>query len=158
VFVAESEEDKFEGTRRLFQARVESQDAEHPGYASAWATFETLLLGHGGTAVVPPGRPDPMLGIFTKEGGVVSPRTIETVDGTASDCHANVVALWRSGEVIAVGTGYGLNSGLWREHSWAWDAEDHLIETTRPRECYFGVRLDGSRALWFADWIDPPQT
>jgi hypothetical protein len=107
--------------------------------------------------VVPPGSPDPMLATFTKDGGVVSPRTIETVVGTASDCHANVVALLRSGEVVALGTGYGLNGGLWREHSWAWRAEGRLVETTQPRECYFGVRMDGSRAQWFADWIDPPQ-
>jgi hypothetical protein len=42
--VAEFEEEKLEGTHSLFQSRVESQDAEHPGYASAWVNFQEVLL------------------------------------------------------------------------------------------------------------------
>jgi hypothetical protein len=158
--MTQPEQERLARARRLFQERVDSQDAGLPGYASAWASFESVLLRHGGAAVVPPGSPDPMLGVFTKEGDVVSPRRIEVVDGNASDCHANVVALWRSGEVAALGTGYGLNGDLWREHSWGWKGGDdgQLVETTQPRDRYFGVRLTGGRALWFADWIDPPQT
>ncbi len=152
----ESPQERLERLRHVFQERVDAQDVEHPGYAKEWAGFQETLLRYGGVAVVPPGRPDPMLGIFTKDAEVFSPRTIETVQGTASDCHANVVALWRSGRVIALGTGYGLNGDLWREHSWGWRSQDRLVETTEPRECYVGVRLEGDRALWFADWIDPP--
>jgi YD repeat-containing protein len=68
----------------------------------------------------------------------------------------NAVALWRKGDAIAIGTGYALSSDLlWREHSWAWDSEGRLIETTETRTRYFGVRMDGPQADWFANWIAP---
>ena len=47
---------------------------------------------------------------------------------------------------------------LWREHSWAWDREGNLVETTETRTRYFGVRLDGPEADWFADWIASSET
>lgn len=123
------------------------------GPASKKHCFDMAAL-----AVVPPASSDPMLEVFTKDGTVFSLERVETVAGTRSDCHANVVALWRSGEVVALGTGYGLNGDFWREHSWGWGGEDRLVETTEQRECYFGVRMEGNRAAGFADWIDPPQS
>ena len=155
--MTDSDEERIERLRRALQERVEYLDAEHPGYATEWANFQETLLRHGGAAVVPPPSPDPMLHVFTTDGNVISPRRIEKVPGRASDCHANVVALWRSGQVVALGTGHGLNGDLWREHSWGWNNEDQLAETTKSSERHFGVRLDGNRALLFADWIDPPR-
>ena len=65
----------------------------------------------------------------------------------------------RRGDAVAVGTGYALSRDLlWREHSWAWDRDGRLIETTETRTRYFGIRMDGPEAEWFADWIDPSST
>jgi hypothetical protein len=155
--VAEDQVERLERLRRMYEKRIDAQDVEHPGYATAWAVLRERLLQLGGKAVVPPGRPDPMIGILTAEGAEVAPKAVETVQGTRSDCHANVVDLWRSGRLVALGTGYGLNGDLWREHSWGWASDGRIVETTESREIYFGLRMAGDRAEWFADWIDPPQ-
>jgi hypothetical protein len=69
---------------------------------------------------------------------------------------ANAVALWRHGEAVAIGTGYALSDdALWREHSWAWDRQGAVIETTEPRVRYFGLRFEGEQADWFAQWVTP---
>lgn len=149
-----SDDDRITRLRRLYRERIESQDAVHPGYAAAWGAFEALVLSHGGSLVVPPANPDPMIDVLARDGGVLSPYGIEPVAGARSDCHFNVVHLWLTGSIVAIGTGYALNGDLWREHSWGWNNEDQLIETTEARDRYFGVRMVGDQAKWFADWIE----
>ena len=62
-----------------------------------------------------------------------------------------MVALWRSGGAVAIGAGYAQSDDLmWRQHSLAWDRDGSLIETTETRKRYFGVRMDGTQAEWFA--------
>ena len=104
--------------------------------------------------------PDPLIGLLGEQGGVLPESTTSVLDlGERSDCHSNAVALWRTGEAIAIGTGYALSRDeLWREHSWAWDGDGRLIETTEPRTRYFGVRMEGPQAEWFANWISPRST
>jgi hypothetical protein len=71
--------------------------------------------------------------------------------GRPSDCHGNVGRLWirRKGR-IEIATGYALSDdGLWRSHSWGFEA-DHVIETTEARELYFGILLAPARAARFA--------
>ena len=132
----------------------------HPGYADAWAAFRAGVLQHGGAEVVPPSRPDPLISLLGQRGAVVSDSTSLVCRlGERSDCHGNAVALWRAGDAIAIGTGYALSAdSLWREHSWAWDREGNLVETTETRTRYFGVRLDGPEADWFANWIASSET
>jgi hypothetical protein len=97
-----------------------------------------------------------MIGMLREQAVLVVPAEVVHRTGEQSECHANVAALWRGGDMVAVGTGYGLSAdSLWREHSWAWDESDRLVETTEPRECYFGVRLESDGAEWFANWITP---
>lgn len=57
------------------------------------------------------------------------------------DCHANVAGLWIDGAVAAVGTGYALFDGLWRQHSWGMHADGTVQETKWPCERYYGVNL-----------------
>jgi hypothetical protein len=144
----------------MFETRVGEQDATHPGYANAWAGFRAALLRHGGRDVVPPTDPDPLIEMLGEQGAVVPESTTQVLDpGERSDCHANAVALWRKADVIAIGTGYALSGDLlWREHSWAWDRHGRLVETTETRTRYFGVRMDGAVADWFANWIAPAST
>src|SRR5215210_8253555 len=93
----------------VYAERVHDQDLAHPGYASAWEAFSSNVLQHGGVHVVPPLQPDPLIGLIDEEGGELSVASVVMRTGERSDCHANAVALWRAGEVIALGTGYALS-------------------------------------------------
>jgi hypothetical protein len=140
----------------LYAARVAEQDRDQPGYAAAWDGLARLMLRHGGSHVVPPLQPDPLLDILVAEATEWDGPS-RRVRGDASDCHRNVAHLWRSGDAVAIGTGYALSGDeLWREHSWGFGAGGELLETTVARVRYVGIRLDGDRAAWFADWVDPP--
>jgi hypothetical protein len=154
--VTENDKDRRE---HLFAERVHQQDLENPGYKSTWASLSALLISHGGSAVVPPLHPNPLADVIRERGDLFVPTQLLSVVGGQSDCHSNVVALWRSGAAVAVGTGFALSQdGLWREHSWAWNASGALIETTVPRTAYFGVRMTNEPAQLFAQWIDPIET
>lgn len=140
----------------FYESRLDGQDAIHPGWKNAWLAFARILLSHGGALAVPPATPDPLLGMLHEQGAVYPSSDVVCVDGTASQCHQNAVALWRSGQAAFIGTGYALSDDeLWREHSWAWDLRGNLLETTTARACYFGLRFEGDNCQWFADWVDP---
>jgi len=152
----ERNDDPLQRQRRFFEDRVVQQDLEHPGYAAAWSEFSSTVLRNGGALVVPPRAPDPMIGMLGEQATLVVPAEVVHRTGEQSECHANVAALWRSGEVVAIGTGYALSrDSLWREHSWGWDESGRLVETTELRERYFGVRLQSEGAERFANWITP---
>jgi hypothetical protein len=68
-------------------------------------------------------------------------------------CHANISYLWmrRRRYMVGIGTGYALSAdGLWRQHSWGVRRQG-ILETTAPREKYFGILLQGSNADSFAE-------
>jgi hypothetical protein len=59
----------------------------------------------------------------------------------AINCHGNSLCLAEqgAGEVV---NGYALSrDGMWRNHSWVLQPDGRLIETTVPREAYFGAVL-----------------
>ena len=150
-------DESFEHVVAALERRLAVQDASHPGYATAWREFSALVLSHGGRYVVPPDKPDVMIGILSDQGELVPASTVVVQRvGEPDGCHRNAVALWRGGEAAAIGTGYALSpDSLWREHSWAWTTEGNLIETGEPRSGYFGLRMVSEFAQWFADWISP---
>jgi hypothetical protein len=111
------------------------------------------VLRDGGYAVVPRFQPDPTIDALIQDGRSFSAEHSILRPGVERECHLNSVALWRAGEAVAIGSGYALSDdGLWREHSWAWDGDNHLTETTEPR-VYFGLRLEGDDARRFSAWI-----
>jgi hypothetical protein len=136
---------------------LQDHDAAHPGYAKAWAELRERVLRHGGSEVVPSRSPDPLIELLVAQGALVPESTDCVLDpGEQTDCHVNAVALWRLGDAIAIGAGYGLSAdSIWRQHSWAWDRDGRLIETTETPTRYFGVRMDGPQADWFANRIAP---
>lgn len=140
---------------RLFRERVAAHDQAAPGYRKIWGGLESMLLGLGGSAVVPPVDPDPMVSTFRDLGEIQRTQSVVVVPGIDGDCHTNVVRLWRSGDLTSIGTGYALSGDLWREHSWGWDFRNQLVETTRARERYFGIRIKGDDADRFAAFICP---
>lgn len=62
--------------------------------------------------------------------------------GKPSECHENSIARHQEDpHSYEVRTGYALSKdGIWRPHSWVFDADDNdIIETTEKRVTYFGV-------------------
>ncbi len=81
------------------------------------------------------------------EGRLFSNRGLKVVDGEPSQCHDNVMALWKTKpDDYFVVTGYGLSKdSIWRPHSWCFDrTTGKIIETTERRTKYFGVEFSKS--------------
>ena len=64
-------------------------------------------------------------------------------NGEMCQCHKNSVFLWEKNKrEERLVTGYALsNIGVWHQHSWIL-YEDNIIETTLPREKYYGYILN----------------
>jgi hypothetical protein len=143
-----------EQRREMFESRVRAIDAGNPGYAEKWRAFESIVLKDGGYAIVPRFDPDPFIDALIERGLNYSDGLVFLKPGTERECHINSCKLWEAGEAAAIGSGYGLSEdGLWREHSWAWDFNSRIIETTERRCSYFGLRFEGEDARHYSDWI-----
>jgi hypothetical protein len=82
-------------------------------------------------------------GFFSPEGIIVTLKK-----GRPNNCHENAAKLWKLGKG-ALMTGYALSSdGLWRQHSWVKTTRT-IIETTVPRERYYGFELTAEEAMGF---------
>lgn len=116
------------------------------GQIDGYIALERLLLAHGGARLLCAPEPDmaELLahGAIHDGGALLRP-------GAPSRCHENAARLYLA-EGGAIGTGYGLNDGIWRQHSWWLDPEGRLVETTVIREMYFGITLSGPPARGFA--------
>ena len=75
---------------------------------------------------------------------------IKIIKGQTRNCHGNVAKRWRrSPRRYRIATGWALSEdGLWRQHSWIIDGRT-VIETTTPREKYFGFELTPLEAQQF---------
>jgi hypothetical protein len=144
--------------RAVYAERVQAHDKSHPGYSDAWHTFANRVLDNGGSDVVPPLSPDPLIDMLSETGVVVGGAVETLAGGPPSQCHANAVRLWRDGRAAAIGTGYALSEdGLWREHSWGISDGGAILETTEARTLYFGIEMRDDFAQWFVTWIEDSQ-
>jgi hypothetical protein len=112
------------------------------------------LLAIGGEKVVVPPDPPPfvwfLLTLMTRDGQVFETGTVRLDEGDPSDCHVNVVRLWREGHG-AICTGFALSpDDYWRHHSWIRDPSGAIVETTEVRSVYFGFEFDDEGAELFA--------
>jgi len=110
-----------------------------------------ILLRMGGVCLVAPPKFDGDIPALL-ESGFLTNGQITVKIMKSSSCHQNVASLWRSRKagIVAIATGYALSEdGLWRQHSWG-IRRDGILETTEPREKYFGLVLQGSKADRFA--------
>jgi hypothetical protein len=110
------------------------------------------LLQIGGTHLVSPGGREPDLEELLTHGCMIE-GTIRFEEMTENSCHWNVAALWlqKKRDLVAIGAGYALSDdGLWRQHSWGIQ-HNAILETTEPRTCYFGLRMEGIDASSFAN-------
>lgn len=104
-----------------------------------WKKWCRTILGYGSDLVVPPIEPDPDLDLLLAGGALQGqPAKSLELDG---DCHSQVVNLWLDSEIDAVGTGYALADGLWRQHSWGVGHDGAIWETKWAHEQYIGVTL-----------------
>jgi hypothetical protein len=81
--------------------------------------------------------------------------------GRMNRCHDNAAKAWlaKPSDYRFV-TGYGLNTGCWRRHSWLLNAKNQIVETTIRQEKYLGVVLNADRAIAFClgqDWFASPK-
>jgi hypothetical protein len=93
---------------------------------------EILLRIAGQAVVAPPNNYEPDLEALTAARAAIhgDPEVICMEDNA---CHVNAAILWRNAARpdFGIGTGFGLNRGLWRQHTWAMD-DARIIETTEP--------------------------
>ncbi len=84
----------------------------------------------------------------------VDPKRVRLSRGRACDCHGNASRLWlKHPDRLSIVTGYALSydDPMWLRHTWAYDNERRqVIETTTPRQLYFGTVLPNQLAARFA--------
>lgn len=133
--------------KRMFEKR--ERNLSQP----EWNRLKRKLLNIGGKAVVPPTdpeeTPESFLNGMLNKGQVIN-LSVEVKNMKSSDCHKNSAKLWKE-ENADISTGFSLSEdGLWRLHSWA-VKNRKIIETTVPREIYYGVVLTGKSNKLFAE-------
>lgn len=122
---------------------------ERPALGDLWE----LLLSGGGHEVVGAMETDEEIGRLVEGGLFISGKPGRLERGRTSACHENAARAWaKSPATRRLFTGYALtqNDGLWRQHSWNVDRKGRVIETTTPRELYYGYELIGPEAALFA--------
>jgi hypothetical protein len=133
----------------LYRARVAGYADVSDDFRDQWLAWCRMVLAHGGDLVVPPLHPEPDLDQLLAAGTLYGPRVSALELG--GDCHANVAKLWIDGRIDAVGTGYALYEGLWRQHSWGVDQDGTVLETKWLCERYVGLTLpSGEPTVRFA--------
>ncbi|WP_327002373.1 hypothetical protein OHA72_45770 [Dactylosporangium sp. NBC_01737] len=123
----------------LYRKRIAGYADIDGTLSDRWLALCRVLLTHGGELVVPPMIPESDLDLLLTVGIPHGPALASSDPG--GDCHANVARLWIDDEITAVGTGYALSEGLWRQHSWGISADGTVQETKWLCEGYFGVVL-----------------
>ncbi|MEU8080764.1 hypothetical protein AB0B31_35585 [Catellatospora citrea] len=134
---------------RLYRERVAAYQDADDDFRDRWSAWCRMTLEYGGELVVPPLRPEPDLGWLLSDGMEHGPQV--RVVSSGGDCHGNVAKLWIDGRIDAIGTGYALFEGLWRQHSWGVGDGGAVLETKWLCERYVGVVLPaGEQTVRFA--------
>jgi len=117
------------------------------------ALADRLASASGGDVLVIPLGHEPHLREIATDGALMDASLARQVPGATSRCHANVAARFALGQ-CRFATGYALNDGIWRQHSWGVNDAGEILETTAPREAYFGIVLDRARAsMMRTEWL-----
>ncbi len=120
-------------------------------YARKWRILEERLLSIGGQKLLAL-RDEPDLESILAWGELIDGSNAAFIEGEGNKCHSNAGFLFeQSPEDTRVMTGYALFGGRWEQHSWAYDIKDNfVIETTVPRDKYFGFLMTKSESAIFA--------
>lgn len=102
----------------------------------------------GGATVVWLGN-EPDAAKIESRGVRVDGKGAKLIEGEPNACHSNTVTLYLAGKVDQIVTGYALSGdNMWRQHTWGLKG-DTVVETTVPRDVYFGFTLTGPEAADF---------
>lgn len=147
-----------------FIAIQDSQRENLEAHREQWDELADRMVSAGEYLVVPMWWDDhvPLLTLIGISFTIGDALPVEYRPGEISRCHQNVARVFLEDAGNAqIATGYTLGGGdtKWRQHSWTVSYEDgHVIETTGPRDGYFGIVLPDSAAEQFAraqleEWV-----
>ena len=132
--------------RRFLEDKIDDVLNRHPDHKQLF----DKLLSIGGKQVVATWEED--LSKIMSRGELLDGDDAMSVGGEPSQCHSNIACIWRNDpDDIIIFTGWALSDDdLWRQHSWALDKlTGDILETTEPREKYFGFALETGEAIEF---------
>jgi hypothetical protein len=115
--------------------------------------MRNAFVRFGGEEVCIPSLEDDLSKILSR--GTLWPgHGAKRMPGRPSQCHENSCLCWEANQDrLFVATGYALSDdGMWRQHSWCVAPKGKgvtIIETTEPRELYFGFVMDLEETLDF---------
>jgi hypothetical protein len=108
--------------------------------------LEKILLSISGHTFCSPGIEEDLEKLVSS-GSSVNKKGIYVIQGRVSACHENSANCWDANrERSSIMTGYVLDDGVWRQHSWVLDNKNKIVETTHVREAYFGIKLTAEEA------------
>jgi hypothetical protein len=111
--------------------------------------LEKTLLSIAGKIFSKPDFEEDLDKILSR-GKSVNIKNIETMKGRDSQCHENTALCWDNNrDICSIMTGYALYKGMWVQHSWVLKKTGVIVETTFPRDSYFGFKLTHEEAEEF---------
>ena len=117
----------------LLAERLHHHEAAKPGYAEMWREINTRLTAIDGHAVWVEEYVSETLP-HTLAAGELVPEGVVIVQspGKLNACHESVMALYETGQLRHLFSGYALHkrSGFWVGHTWGMDFRGQLVETT----------------------------
>ena len=102
--------------------------------------LRSKLLGHAGEEVLLRVTPQEIDRLLAR-GEIHSGKGAGLRRMQANRCHFNAAKLLLTGRAAKVVSGFALSAGLWRSHTWVLNSRGRIVETTEPREVYFGAVL-----------------
>ncbi len=112
------------------------------------------LLSIGGNKVaIPINDASGFFEALIEIGLVTTFKKLQIKKGVDGECHSNSAVLWsQNKKKYTLITGFSLSDDhIWRRHSWLITVTGNLIETTIPREVYYGIPLSEEGAAMFAE-------
>lgn len=105
------------------------------------ALLKEVLLSKGGNRVVWMGEEQHLTALI-KDGMSFNIANAKLVKGDPNRCHTNTAKMFLEKPNVSIATGYVLDNGTWRSHSWGLHNK-RIMESTTIREQYYGAVLNG---------------
>lgn len=130
---------------------------EDPRFDRRMFDLRDGLIHMGGEAACMPWLEEDLDKILAR-GQLWAGHNLKMMRGAPNQCHSNSCLLLEANQdkPVFLATGYALSEkgGMWRQHSWCVQAKPRgarILETTEPRELYFGFVMTLEETLEFAD-------
>ena len=138
-----------------FQSTKEEAKRIYPDMDDRLFDLRNKLLSFAGEAVCLPDYEEDLKNLLMY-GQFWIGYHVKMMLGEPCHCHSNVANLWEQNkDATNICTGYALSKdGMWRQHSWLlWrrPRSNQIVETTKPRICYYGFAMPREMCERFAD-------